>query len=241
MQVQADLDTQLRIWYGFRWHRALEELYTARQRAQAAQTTVQARQEALQHLDEQDGTAQRHSALRNQLGDWHREAARSPPSGRRRARAGCWQRRIRQLEAPERPGPGTGAAARAAANPGRAGQQRPCHVEAGRGEMQTLAASIREAQTSLTRPKPSASATNAKSMPITASSHNCKAESAGHERRLVEQESRGHWHGRGIRAASENELRLRPSNSKAELAPQVAARQRRIAELEVAGQARRPP
>ncbi|MCB0207534.1 MAG: chromosome segregation protein SMC, partial [Anaerolineae bacterium] len=67
MQVQADLDTQLRIWYGFRWHRALDELHKARQHAHGAQTTVQARQEALQRLDEQDtDLRERYTLLRNQ-------------------------------------------------------------------------------------------------------------------------------------------------------------------------------
>ncbi|MCO5246216.1 MAG: chromosome segregation protein SMC [Anaerolineae bacterium] len=239
MQVQADLDTQLRIWYGFRWHRALEELYTARQHAQAAQTTVQARQEALQHLDEQDtALRERHSALRNQLGDWHRESSalhRQAEGAQRELAVGS--ERIRQLEARQ-------SDLAQELEPLRERLQTQVEqvnsaratVEAGRGEMQTLAASIREAQTSLDKIEAERQRHERE-----INAHNrllaqLQAESAGHERRLVEQESRGHSMGEEHERL-ENELAA-AVNSKAELAPQVAAHQRRIAELEAAGQAR---
>ena len=239
MQVQADLDTQLRIWYGFRWHRALEELYTARQHAQAAQTTVQARQEALQHLDEQDATLQeRHAALRNQLGDWHRESSalhRQAEGAQRELAVGS--ERIRQLEARE-------SDLAQELEPLRERLQTQAEqvesarttVETGRGEMQTLAAHIRETQASLDKVEAERQRHERE-----ISAHNrllaqLQAEAAGHERRLVEQESRGHSmgeeHGR-----LETELAV-AVNSKTELAPQVAAHQRRIAELQAAGEAR---
>ncbi|MFZ2488701.1 MAG: chromosome segregation protein SMC [Anaerolineae bacterium] len=76
MQVQADLDTQLRIWYGHRWHEALRLLDTAHTDEQAARALVETRTGTLQTLETRDtDLRQRYTALRNQLGDWHRESS----------------------------------------------------------------------------------------------------------------------------------------------------------------------
>ena len=101
MQVQADLDAQLRLWYGFRWHRALEELSAARHQAQKAQTTIDARRATVQRLVDQDTSLEeRHRTLRNQLGDWHRESStlHRQAEGAQRELA-VSSERIRQLEA----------------------------------------------------------------------------------------------------------------------------------------------
>ena len=76
MQVLADLDAQLRVWYGHRWHNGLQQMHTARQKEEQARIVVEARLETLLHLEEQDSNLrQRYAALRNQLGDWHRESS----------------------------------------------------------------------------------------------------------------------------------------------------------------------
>lgn len=76
LRVQAELDSRLRVWYGYRWQRALEELRQARQREADARLVVEARREALRRLTEADAELrQRYTTLRTNLGDWHRESS----------------------------------------------------------------------------------------------------------------------------------------------------------------------
>ncbi|MEZ4768443.1 MAG: chromosome segregation protein SMC [Caldilineales bacterium] len=239
MQVQADLDTQLRIWYGFRWHRALDELHAARQQAQAALTTVQARQETLQRLDEQDtALRERYTLLRNQLGDWHRESSalhRRAEGAQRELAVGS--ERIRQLDArhsdlsqelePLRE--------RVQAQVKQVESARAT-VDSGRGEMQQLEAHIRDARDRLDAVEAERGRHEREIGANTRLLAQLQSESAGQERRLVEQESRGHSMGEEHQRL-ENELAM-AVNSQAELAPQIAAHERRIAEMESAGEAR---
>jgi len=101
MQVQADLDAQLRLWYGYRWSRGLAELEAAHAQERDAHRLADARQELLRRLDERAaGLSQRYSTLRNQLGDWHRENSllhRRAEATQRELAVG--DERLRQLEA----------------------------------------------------------------------------------------------------------------------------------------------
>ncbi|MEA3335612.1 MAG: chromosome segregation protein SMC [Chloroflexota bacterium] len=75
-QVQADLDTQLRVWYGYRWNRSRNSLALAREEETSTGAVVKARQETLRQLDGQHTTLrERHAFLRNKLGDWHRASS----------------------------------------------------------------------------------------------------------------------------------------------------------------------
>ena len=47
MQVLADLDAQLRVWYGHRWHTGLQQMHTARQKEEEARVVVEARLETI--------------------------------------------------------------------------------------------------------------------------------------------------------------------------------------------------
>ncbi|HRI57453.1 MAG TPA: AAA family ATPase, partial [Anaerolineae bacterium] len=101
MQVQADLDAQLRLWYGHRWRRALDDLERAHGQEREVRTLVEARQARLHQLDQRDGELrQRYGELRNQLGDWHRESSllhRRAETAQRELAVG--NERLRQLEA----------------------------------------------------------------------------------------------------------------------------------------------
>ncbi|MFZ2361795.1 MAG: AAA family ATPase, partial [Anaerolineae bacterium] len=101
MQVQADLDAQLRLWYGYRWHRALVALEAAHGQEDSARMVVEARHELLRRLDQRDADLrQRYTDLRNQLGDWHRESSllhRRAESTQRELAVS--NERLRQLEA----------------------------------------------------------------------------------------------------------------------------------------------
>lgn len=101
MQVQAELDALLRVWYGHRWHRALEHLRQVSQEEAAAREVVEAAREALARLAEQDAALrQRHTELRHQVGDWHRESShlhRQAEAIQRELAVGS--ERLRQLQA----------------------------------------------------------------------------------------------------------------------------------------------
>jgi chromosome segregation protein len=76
LQIQADLDTQLRIWYGYRWHETLHKLEEAKRAEAEARQVVEAHQATLRQLDRQHANLrQRYAQLRHQLGDWHRESS----------------------------------------------------------------------------------------------------------------------------------------------------------------------
>ena len=76
MQLQADLDAVLRLWYGYRLRQALHELEGARREESDKGAVVEARRELLRRLAERDDALlQRYTELRNQLGDWHRASS----------------------------------------------------------------------------------------------------------------------------------------------------------------------
>ncbi len=75
-QVKADLDAQLRVWYAYRWRMTREGLTSAGERM--AQTQAASEAELARMNDVISGMAAartERSALREQLGEWHRESS----------------------------------------------------------------------------------------------------------------------------------------------------------------------
>ena len=239
MQVQADLDAQLRLWYGFRWHRALEELSAARHQAQKAQTTIDARRATVQRLVDQDTSLEeRHRTLRNQLGDWHRESStlHRQAEGAQRELA-VSSERIRQLEARQQD---------------LTRELEPLHerllsqinhvesagetVTTDRAELEALQSHLREAQSQLDKIEAERQRHEREIGANQRLLAQLQSESAGQERRLVEQE------GRGVNMEEEHQ-RLQAElasalENKEILGPQLAVHRRRMGELEQATQAR---
>ena len=75
-QIKADLDAQLKIWYGYKWYQASLTLATAQERLADYTRVAEEQAEALNNLVEQI-TAQRaeRASLREQLGEWHRASS----------------------------------------------------------------------------------------------------------------------------------------------------------------------
>ncbi len=75
-QVAADLEAALRIWYGYQWQQALQQLERAQAAATATAAAVARRQEELAAIEAQiSGLRERQAALRARLGDWHRQSS----------------------------------------------------------------------------------------------------------------------------------------------------------------------
>ena len=238
MQVLADLDAELRVWYGHRWHNGLQQMHTARQKEEQARIVVEARLETLLHLEEQDSNLrQRYVALRNQLGDWHRESSalhRQAETAQREMAVGG--ERLRQLEARREDllrelGP---------LQERLHGQQQQVQATEGAvaGEQigfQELQARIQQAQSQLNVLEAERRRLQEQIAAAQRRQAQLQSEIAGQERRLVEQDSRK----RSLIEENERlgvELAAAQANQN-ELAPQVAGHETRIAELERHGQA----
>ncbi|MDW8318581.1 MAG: chromosome segregation protein SMC [Anaerolineae bacterium] len=238
MQVQAELDALLRVWYGYRWHRALEHLRQVTQEEASARSAVEARRSALAHLAEQDAALrQRHTDLRHRVGDWHRESShlhRQAEAVQRELAVGS--ERLRQLHERRQEllaelGPLHDRLQAQA-------QQVEATEAALAAEQSALAAAqaaVAEAQRRLDALEAQAAAQRER---LAAAQHRVAAaqrELAGHERRLFEQEARR-------RGLAEERQRLRAEleaaqHSHADLSPQVARLQAQRDELEREGQA----
>ncbi|MCC9077173.1 chromosome segregation protein SMC [Litorilinea aerophila] len=100
-QIAADLRQLLRTWYGYRWHQALAELERQHGQVVALKQQVARRQQELEAVGRQiESLRTRQAALRNQLGDRHRESSilhrQAERVGRELAVA---QERLRQVQA----------------------------------------------------------------------------------------------------------------------------------------------
>ncbi len=237
MQVQADLDTQLRLWYGHRWHQAVAQLQLVVQGESEARVAVEARRSLLHRLAETDESLrQRHGVLRVQLGDWHRESAalhsRSEVVQRELA---VGSERLRQLKARRED-------LERELEPMEdrlAGQQEQVQaVEAAlnreRAELAALHQQVAESQRNLGGVEAQRATHRQRLARAQEAVAKLGAELAGLQRRLVEQESRQ-------RTMAEEHQRLQAEleaaeTSQADLAPQIAQGQARLAEIE--GQSR---
>lgn len=75
-QVATDLEAALRLWYGYQWQQALQQLERAQAAAVAAAAVVARRQEELAAIEAQiSRLRERQAALRAQLDDWHRQSS----------------------------------------------------------------------------------------------------------------------------------------------------------------------
>ncbi len=75
-QLKADLESQLRTWYGYRWRQALLALAGARNRAVDAAAATEEETVELNGLLEQIAARRdERNRLRDQLGDWHRSSS----------------------------------------------------------------------------------------------------------------------------------------------------------------------
>ncbi len=75
-QVKADLRVLLREWYGYHWRRAQRELAEAREAARARENVLErVRAEQAGLAGELAGVVAHIQALRNRLGDWHRQSS----------------------------------------------------------------------------------------------------------------------------------------------------------------------
>lgn len=235
LQIQADLDAQLRLWYGYRWHRALADLHAARQQEADAASLVEARRAALRRLAQTDADLhQRHAELRGLLGDWHRASSqlhRQAETAQRELAVGSErlrqlaerrlevEREIEQLQAR------LDAQARQveAAEAGLAAEESNLHD----GERQVAQAQDRlqaaEAERNVQRQQLAAARDHAARL---------QNEVTAHERRLLELDGRQ----RGLaeeQAKVQAELAAAQARQ-AQLAPQIANQQAHQAELEAA-------
>lgn len=236
MQVQADLDAQLRLWYGHRWRRALDDLERAHGQEREVRTLVEARQARLHQLDQRDGELrQRYGELRNQLGDWHRESSllhRRAETAQRELAVG--NERLRQLEARR-----LDLLAELAPLQERlhSQQQQVQSAESARNaeqaglrELQSAAAAL---QARLDAVENERRTRQSQLAAIQRRQAQLQGELAAQERKLLEQESRTATLGEE-RQRLEVEVAAAQA-SQAELAPQRAALQARLAELEAEG------
>ena len=75
-RAQADLKVILREWYGYHWHRAQQELATAREAVKAQEARVNETREAHQKAQAEYNTfREKFIGLRSQLNAWHRASA----------------------------------------------------------------------------------------------------------------------------------------------------------------------
>ena len=238
MQIQADLDAQLRLWYGYRWHRSLQDLEGAHSQEQRARAVVETRQALLAELDQRDASLrQRYGELRNQLGDWHRESSllhrRAETTQRELAVS---SERLRQLEARRQDlltelGP-----LRARLH---SQQQQVQTAETARNAEQAslaqLQASVAEVQARLDAVESERRSRQGQLAAAQRRQSQLQQEIAAQERRLLEQESRARSLGEEQQRL-EAELRAAQANQ-AELAPQIAAHQARLEALNQEGAA----
>ena len=75
-QLKADLEAQLRVWYGYKWRQGLLGLVGAKDRAAEAARVAEEQSAALNSLLDLTAArrAERHE-LRDQLGEWHRASS----------------------------------------------------------------------------------------------------------------------------------------------------------------------
>jgi chromosome segregation protein len=238
MQVQADLDAQLRVWYGYRWHQGLEQLQAASQEESAARTVVEARRAFLKRLAENDThLRQRHSDLRQQLGDWHRASShlhREAEAIQRDLAVGS--ERLRQLH--ER-------------REDLRRELQPLHerldaqeqsvrvaeaaVAAEQESWQGAQVAVQEAQARLDGVEAQQASQRQRLAAAQREAAQLQNELTAQERRLMEQEGRK----RTLveeRQRLEAELRAAGDRHLQELAPQIAEQQARLAQLEAEGQ-----
>jgi chromosome segregation protein len=72
-QIKADLDAQLRLWYGFKWGQALRTLVAGKARLADCIRAAEGQADALSALVEQIAICRaERAALRDQIGEWHR-------------------------------------------------------------------------------------------------------------------------------------------------------------------------
>ncbi len=73
-QVKADLDSLLKIWYGYHWHRAVETLEEARVASEQSAIELFGRQSQQEQQDQaMGGLRAQVAAVRAQLNDWRRQ------------------------------------------------------------------------------------------------------------------------------------------------------------------------
>ncbi len=232
LQVQADLDSQLRLWYGYRWHEGLRLLEHAHSEERAARSVTETRQLHLLALEDEDaGLRTLYSELRNQLGDWHRDSSllhRRAESTQRELAVSS--ERLRQLEARRTD-------VTSDLEPLR---QR---VEAQQGQVQAATAAHAAEQNTLNQLRAAIAATQSRLDALEGERRNRQAqlaaaqrrqaglegEIAAAERKLLEQESRkDSLHAEHERLQAELAA---AANAVAELTPQISAHQQRLAEL----------
>ena len=74
-EASGKLEELLSTWYGYRWHRAQEELELAQQRERSLRDDVLARKGQLEAISERiDALRRRRAELRGELGDWHTQS-----------------------------------------------------------------------------------------------------------------------------------------------------------------------
>ena len=75
-QLRKELDAKLHTWYGHRWHQALQDLLLAQQRAANESSSATHQVDQLSALvDAMSGQRSERTALREKLGEWHRESS----------------------------------------------------------------------------------------------------------------------------------------------------------------------
>ncbi len=238
MQIQADLDAQLRLWYGYRWHRALGDLEQAHNQERHARSLVEARHELLHRLDERDaGLSQRYGELRNQLGDWHRENSllhRRAETTQRELAVG--NERLRQLEARRLDLLGELEPLQERL---RSQQHQVQSAEAARNAEQASLAQLQEAiaavQSRLDAVESERRSRQGHLAAVQRRQAQLEQELAAQERKLLQQDSRTTTLGEE-RQRLAAELAAAQANQ-AELAPQVSGLQARLAEIEQEGSA----
>ncbi len=75
-QVRTDLEAALRVWYGYQWRRALQRVEQSRAAEEQAAAVLAQQQKALAEAESHlVDLRRRQAALRERLGDWHRESS----------------------------------------------------------------------------------------------------------------------------------------------------------------------
>ncbi len=237
MQVQADLDAQLRVWYGYRWHHGLQQLQQASREEAEARQAVETRRAFLQRLADNDAALrQHHSELRQELGDWHRASShlhRQAEAIQRELAVGS--ERLRQLRARQEDLQRelTPLRERLAAHEQQLGAAEAA-LAAEQAALRSAQAAATEAQARLDAVESQRSGHRQRLVQAQQEVARRQNELAAQERRLMEQEGRR-------RTLTEERQRLQAELQAAEarhaeLAPQIAAQQARLAQSEADGE-----
>jgi len=73
-RLNTELESLLRIWYGYRWRKGQIDLHQAKSRLRESESAVAKQRDALQHIEQQIGQIRvEHTDLRTQLGGWYSE------------------------------------------------------------------------------------------------------------------------------------------------------------------------